>query len=151
MNLLLSYAGWEADPWVDRLPRLLEPMGIHSHRAPSGRAASDVIKSIPIHIAVVDLALPMDGNAPSTTTPSGPDGGPSLLSLLSRLASPPPTLVIKRARSSRDDQAELSAALRAGAFAVMDRPRSDRDLELLLEMLRRVLQRHYQGRWPGPA
>ena len=146
MNMLLSYAGWETDPWVDRLPRLLEPMGINSVRATSARNASEVIKATPIHVAVVDLALPFD-NEPGAAAREA-EAGARLLELLSKLATRPPTLVIKRSRTARDDHQELSAALRAGAFAVLDRPRGDSDLELLLEVLRRVLQRHYRGAWP---
>ena len=145
MNLLLSYAGWQQDDrWVDRLPRLLEPMGVRSVVAPSGRAATRVIETTPIHVAVVDLGLPMDD-----AQPGGSEAGAKLLELLSRHANRPPTVVIKRTRTSRDEAAELSAALRAGAFAVLDRPRGDGDLELLLNVLRRLLERHYAGRWPG--
>lgn len=144
LNLLLSCAGWQQDPWVDRLPRLLEPMGVIAHRAQTGGEAKRVIESTPIHIAVVDLGLPLDGQSSHDL-----EGGPRLLDLLSRLASPPPTVVVKRSRSLRDDAREIGAALRAGAFAVVERPRSITDLEVMLEVLRRCLHRHYHGRWPG--
>lgn len=144
LNLLLSYAGWDDDPWVERLPRLLDPMGVRSHRATDAREASRVIETTPIHIAVVDLALPLESSAPAE------EAGPRVLELLARLSAPPPILVIKRGRTSRDDHREMAAALRAGAFAVLDRPRQHRDLETLLEMLRRVLCRHYADRWPAP-
>ncbi len=207
LNLLLSYAGWDDDPWVDRLPKLLDPMGVRSVRAHSAREAARVIASTPIHIAVVDLGLPLEaavggsgagagtgpgtgpgggtgaglgamgsggiggtgglspaagptGTGPMGTGPGvsggvgsvasrgGAEAGPQVLTLLARLSSPPPTVVVKRRRTSRDDQREIAAALRAGAFAVLDRPRESRDLELLLEVLRRLLHRHYAGRWP---
>ena len=35
------------------------------------------------------------------------------------------------------------------AFAIIDRPRDATDLDLMLEVLRRCLARHYQGKWPG--
>ena len=151
-NLLLSYAGWDSDPWVERLPRLLDPMGVHSIRAGSGREATRVIQQSPVHVAVVDLGLPFDaavsepGHSPAPT----PEGGIRLLDLLQRLDQPPPTVVIKRGRSARDDRREIAAALRAGAFAVLDRPRETTDLELMLQVLQRILRRHYQGRWPDP-
>lgn len=148
LNLLLSYAGWDETPWVDRLPPLLGPMGIHSHRAQDAREASRVIESTPIHIAVVDLALPLECTDASCS-PSE-EAGPRILDLLARLRQPPPTLVIKRGRTNRDDRREMSAALRAGAFAVLDRPRAQQDLETLLELLRRVLTRHYRNTWPPP-
>jgi CheY-like chemotaxis protein len=146
LNLLLSYAGWETDPWVNRLPRLLEPMGIMSHRAQSGREATRVIEQLPIHIAVVDLGLPLDA---AEADDEFAEGGPRLLELLARLSQPPPVVVVKRRRSARDEARELSAALKSGAFAVVDRPRESHELDLMLEVLRRCLQRHYQGRWPG--
>ena len=49
LNLLLSYAGWHDESWADRLPRLLEPMGIASLRADNGREASQVISHNRIH------------------------------------------------------------------------------------------------------
>ncbi len=143
LHLLLSRAGWQPDPWVDRLPRMLEPMGIESHIAHTADAAQRVIDTNPIHIAIVDLALPLDCSPGQSE-----ESGPRLLNLLTRLASPPPIVVIKRNRTLRDDSRELSAALKAGAFAVVDRPHAQRDLESLLEVLRRCLTRHYQGRWP---
>jgi hypothetical protein len=175
LNLLLSYAGWHPDPWVDRLPRLLEPLGIVSHRAGSGRQAQQVIKTIPIHIAVVDLGLPLDLplNLPHDLTASAEaaaqaqvdpasdpsddysapeleEGGSRLLELLHRLDQPPPTVVVKRARSQRGDHRDMAEALRLGAFAVVDRPRDAHDLNLMLDVLRRCLARFYEGRWPDP-
>lgn len=147
MNLLLSYGGYASDPWVERLPRLLEPMGIRSLHAPTARHASDYIQNHQIHVAVVDLGLPMDA-APGSASQ---EAGPRLLKILAKLDHPPPTLVVKRTRSSRDDQREIAAALRAGAFAVLDRPRDQRDLEIVLGVLRRVLTRHYAGRWPDAS
>lgn len=143
LNLLLSYAQWQPESWAERLPPMLTPMGIHSFTTTTGRDASAIIQSQPVHIAIVDLSLPLEPSAPEQ------EAGPRILELLGRLPEPPPTLVIKRTRSQRDDAREMQAALRAGAFAVLDRPRGQHDLELLLEMLRRVLCRHYQGRWPG--
>jgi hypothetical protein len=36
-----------------------------------------------------------------------------------------------------------------GAFAVVDRPRKPADLNLMLDVLRRCLLRHYRGMWPA--
>lgn len=151
LNLLLSYAGWQTDAWVDHLPRLLEPMGIQSHRATTGAEASRVIRATPIHIAVVDLGLPLDSGGAGAEAPELGEGGPRLLELLARLDQPPPVVAVKRCRTSRDDRRDLCEALRLGAFAVIDRPRELSDLNTVLEVLRRVLQRHYQGRWPDPT
>lgn len=152
LNLLLSYAGWSDDSWVDRLPRLLEPLGVTSVRAACGREASEVIRRTPIHIAVVDLGLPLDrgvGASEGDQDPQLSEGGPRLLELLSRMAEPVPVVAVKRGRTHRDDARDIAAALRLGAFAVMDRPRDVNDLNVMLEVLRRCLARHYSGRWPG--
>lgn len=147
MNLLLSYAGWHNDPWVERLPRLLEPMGIQSFRCQTGAEATRVIQNTSIHIAVVDLGLPL--NDTSEPDRIEDEGGPRLLELLTRLSEPPPVVAVKRARSQRDDTREIAAALRLGAFAVVNRPRDICDLDLMLDVLRRCLDRHYRGKWPN--
>lgn len=148
LNLLVSYAGWQDDPWVERLPKILEPMGVHAVRASTGREASDVIRRTPIHAAVVDLGLPLEGEAVEDEA-AIPEGGVRLLELLRRLETAPPVVVVKAMRTARDDRRVMAAALRAGAFAVVDRPHSTRDMETLLETLRRLLTKHYAGRWPG--
>ncbi len=150
LHLLLSYAGWQPDPWIERLPRLLEPMGVRSHVAQSGRQASRLIAANPIHVAVVDLGLPLD----ETVNPSRgeeaqwAEGGPRLLELLARLSEPPPVVAVKRSRTHRDDTRDIAAALRLGAFAVVDRPHDAAGLNLMLEVLRRCLEKHYNGGWP---
>ncbi len=153
LNLLLSCASWRSDSWADRLPPLLEPMGVFSLRARSARQAEKVIRSVRVHIAVVDLGLPLDESASSPSQParaaSGTteEAGPRILDLLARLEAPPPTVVIKGPRTARDDSRHLAAALRSGAFAVVDR--TGADVEQMLEVLRRCLHRFYRGQWPG--
>jgi CheY-like chemotaxis protein len=132
---------------VERLPRLLEPMGVRAHEARTGAHASRIIRVTPIHMAVVDLALPLD-EADTTPDPDLAEGGPRLLELLSRLESPPPVVAVKRSRTHRDDARDIAAALRLGAFAVIDRPRDLADMNLVLDVLRRCLERHYKGCWP---
>ncbi len=148
LNLLLSYSGWRPESWADRLPCLLEPLGVRSLRAASGREATQVIRDYRVHIAVVDLGLPLESaTAPGDAHPE--QGGTRLLEVLTRLEAPPPTVVVKRSLTRRDDSREIAAALRLGAFAIIDQPRVPADVETLLEVLRRVLHRHYRGRWPG--
>ena len=141
LNLLLSDASRPDRSWADRLPPLLEPMGVRTIQAHTGAEASEVIRATPLHMAVVDLALPLEAG-------SDEDGGLRLLELLRRAESPPPTIVIRRARTAREASREAMRALLADAFAVVDRPSHHGDVELLLEVLRRVLARHYRGRWP---
>jgi CheY-like chemotaxis protein len=144
LNLLLSAATWRNEGWVDVLAGLLEPMGVRALRATSGRQATELIKQAPIHIAVVDLALPLNDAADADTTSE--EGGRRILDLLARLEEPPPTVIVKRRRTRREDARDLASALQCGAFAVMEAPVHP---ETALEVMRRVLCRHYADRWPG--
>src|SRR5690606_16148601 len=147
LNLLLSCPGWRQDAWADSLPRLLEPMGVRAMRAVTGEEASRIISQRPVHIAVVGLGLP-PGPAEEREAPE--DGCARLLPTPGPLAHPPPTVVISRTRARREEGREIRRARHAGASAIIDRPHAQHDIELLLEVLRRALTRHYQGRWPGP-
>lgn len=147
LNLLLSAAGhvaWRDESWADALPRLLEPMGVQTFRVRSGREATRLLQSTQVHIALVDLGLPLDASADGSPL-SAEEGGPRLLELLQRLGAPP-TVVVKREKTRREDARTLSSALGAGAFAVLERPVH---LETALEVMRRILCRHYAGRWPS--
>lgn len=120
-------------------------MGVQTWRVSSGREAARILQNTTVHIALVDLALPLEQ---AEVAPGVPEGGPRLLELLGRLETPPPTVVVKHPKSSREDARTLSSALTAGAFAVLDRPVH---LETALEVMRRILCRHYANRWPGCA
>ena len=147
LNLLLSYGGWREGTAVDQLPHLLTPLGIHSIRVHSGEEAAEVISNTSIHIAVVDLAIPLHRRR-EEKTPDNPSG-PRVLQLLRRLEEPPPTVVVRPPQAAaRESARTLSDALRAGAFAVHDRPVN---LEVMLEVMRRVLRRHYADHWPRSA
>ncbi|MCP4757887.1 MAG: response regulator [Planctomycetes bacterium] len=141
LNLLLSYGGWREHAAVKQIPRLLEPMGIHALEADTGEEAASLIKHKPVHIAVVDLEIPLHQDH------SGGIAGPRILQLLRRLDPAPPTIVVRpRQASGREDSRGLATSLREGAFAVIDRPLH---LEVLLQTLRRVLRRHYHDTWPS--
>ena len=145
LNLLLSDDGWRSDSWSSQLPQLLGPMGVRSIRVECTREAEDVIRTMPVHIAVIDLAMPLDSRtADGVRRP----GGVRVLQLLRRLSpAPPPTVVVRDgAPVERDRVRDLTAALRDGAFAVMAQPVR---VEALLDILRRILQRHYSGLWPN--
>lgn len=143
LNLLLTAPPWRGGTWADQLPSLLEPIGVTAMRAQSARQAERVIRSAEVHIAVVDLSLPLD----ECMSQAGEEGGTRILDLLSRMPAPPPTVVVQAPRGHRDGARSMNAALRCGAFAVVDR--SAADLELMLEVMRRVLAKFYGSRWPG--
>ena len=151
LNLLLSHAESSGDRiFLEQLPRLLEPMGIRSVVAGSGEEAADIIRTVTIHVAVVDLTVPLcrpDAGSTRQTTAGSAPGGPRILQLLRRLEQPPPTVVVRPPQPSvRESARTLIDALREGAFAVLDRPI---ELETMLEVMRRILRRHYCGQWPN--
>lgn len=140
LNLLLSCGSWRSDSAVKQLPQLLEPMGVHAIRVNCGREAEQVITSTPIHIAVVDMAIPL------TDTESTEPCGPRILQLLRRITPNPPTVLVRPAQAeSRASSRSLSQALKEGAFAVVDRPLH---MESMLDIMHRILKRHYKDTWP---
>ncbi len=140
LNLLLSYRSGQEELVMEQLPRLLTPMGIRSIRVTTGEGAAKAVTVHTIHIAVVDLAIPLLQTTPSRAA------GPRVLQLLRRLNQPPPTVVIRPPQpSSRASARGLTDALREGAFAVLDRPVN---LETILKVMRRILRRHYADLWP---
>ncbi|MSR19298.1 MAG: hypothetical protein EXS00_09120 [Phycisphaerales bacterium] len=142
LKLLLGEGDWREDAVSEQLPPLLEPMGIDCLRIRSARAAAAAVSKCSIHIAVVDLSIPLDeGSLPTHRE----DAGRQVLEILRRLQSPPPVIVIRPPpRSVRDADRTLGHALRDGAFSVLDRPVP---LEAMLEVLRRIVQRHYPAAW----
>tara|TARA_B110000263_G_C14944747_1_gene345268 strand:- start:5 stop:499 length:495 start_codon:yes stop_codon:yes gene_type:complete len=141
LNLLLTCGSWRQDSPILQLPQLLGPFGIRSLTAKNGEEAVKVIESSSIHIAIVDLAIPLKIGS-SDKRP----GGERVLQLLRRLNPQPPTIVIRpRQTSTRENARSLARSLHEGAFTVVDRPAM---LETLLDALQRALRKHYSNRWP---
>jgi CheY-like chemotaxis protein len=157
LNLLLSHApaARHEAATFHLLPPLLSPMGIRTIEVESGEDAAEAIRTQPIHIAVIDFAVPLarhqpaPPSAPAVAAGGGPGapGGARVLQLLRRLQQPPPTVIVRPPQHSfREHARSLSDALREGAFAVLDRPVN---IEMMLEVMRRILHRHYAGHWPS--
>ncbi|RMH32123.1 MAG: response regulator [Planctomycetota bacterium] len=145
LNVLLTGGRWRDETWLSSLPALMAPMGVRALRAGAADEAARLIREIPIHIAVVDLALPLLAQAPT----AGDEGGLRVLGLIRRLDRPPPIIAVQRAASGRDEARELAEALELGAFAVVRRPVR---IEHLLDAFQRVLHRIHADRWPnGPG
>lgn len=141
LNLLLTCGSWREDSPILQLPRLLGPFGISSLTAKNGEEAVKAIESSDIHIAIVDLAIPL-----KTGSSDRRPGGERVLQLLRRLDPQPPTIVIRpRQTSTRENARSLARSLQEGAFTVVDRPAM---LETLLDALHRALRKHYADRWP---
>ncbi len=153
LNLLLTYGGWRENAFADQLPILLERLGIQCFRAESGDEASDVIRHRHMHIAVIDLSIPMHPRSPQAPSldaahaPRSEPAGGRVLQLLKRLEQPPPTIVVRpRQPDPAESNRTLADALRDGAFAVLDDPVP---IESMLQVLERVVRRHYHDHWPA--
>ena len=141
LNLLLTCGSWRQDSPILQLPRLLDPFGIRSLTAKNGVEAVQMIETSAIHIAIVDLAIPLEEGSIDKRP-----GGERVLQLLRRLDPRPPTIVIRpRQTSARENARSLARSLHEGAFTVVDRPAM---IETLLDALQRVLKKHYANRWP---
>ena len=139
LNLLFS-STWRQDVPSAELPRLLDPLGVRCLEARCGRDAATLVEQQEIHIAMVDLEMPMDLDGDRRPA------GHRLIQLLRRIEPTPPIVLLRPAQASRrESERGLSDALREGVFAVLDRPLG---LESMLETLRRVVRRHYADRWP---
>ena len=100
LNLLLTYGGWRENAFADQIPLILNRFGIRCYRAESGDEASDVIRSERVHIAVIDLSIPMHPTRSQPTGTRAVPAGPRVLQLLRRLEQPPPTIVGARSRAA---------------------------------------------------
>ena len=148
LNLLLTYGGWREHAFADQLPIILDRIGIRCYRAESGDEASEVIRREQVHIAVIDLSIPMHpvSRAHAAGARSVP-AGPRVLQLLKRLEQPPPTIVVRpRQVDPAESARNLADALRDGAFTVLDDPVP---IESMLQALERVVRRHYRDHWPA--
>ncbi len=144
LNVLLTEDRPHApEHWTVQLSRLLQPQGVAAYMARSGREAIDLAEQVTIHAAVIDLSTPLDGNgfAPASST------GIWLLELMRRLPYRPPVVVVRGPAISQNDfDRMMREALRLGAFSVMNKPI---DVEQVLAVFRRLLDRRYRGMWPS--
>lgn len=143
--LLTEERSYPQEHWTRQLPRLMEPMGVRSYLARTGEEALQITTRMTIHAAVIELGTPRSaGPARAATEP----GGLWLLNVLSRQANRPPVVIVNnRALTSAQISKCLHEALRVGAFSVVNRPSH---LESMLAVIRRVLDRHFDGAWPPP-
>ena len=144
LNVLLTETD---DHWSMQLPRLLEPQGVRALVAHNVDEALGILEKLPVHAVLVDVSLPID---PAPGSPgsqaSAPTGGLKLLRVIQRLEPAPPAVVVRgRQWDTRLDDRLLAEALKLRAFTVLDQPVQ---LEQVLAVLQRLIQRHYGGQWP---
>jgi CheY-like chemotaxis protein len=125
----------EQEEWHHTVRRLLEPQGIQTLSARSGREAIDLIESNAVHVAVLDVQMPQLG-------------GLQVCKRLRELQKNTPNRLLPPAILVANDLTStlLREALMNHVFSVLSKPV---DYGLLLDALARVVKRHYESRWPG--
>ena len=118
----------EQEGWQQTVRGLLEPQGVQTVTARSGREALSMLESQPIHVAVLDQQMPQLG-------------GLQIVKLMREMHKAPPTILVARELNSH----LLREALGMQVFSVLSKPV---DLNVLLDTLARVLRRYHESRWP---
>ena len=121
----------EQEEWNQTLTRLLEPQGVHTILAHSGREALDYIENTRIHAVVLDTHMPQLG-------------GLQVIRLMREMHKAPPAILL----TSHLTNHLLREALTMHVFSVLPKPV---DFNLLLDALARVLRRYHENRWPGES
>ncbi|MGD0387574.1 MAG: response regulator [Tepidisphaeraceae bacterium] len=118
----------EREEWHQTVRDLLRPQGVQTVIAHSGREALDLIESIPVHVAVLDVQMPQLG-------------GLQVIRLLRELHKATPTILLANHLTNH----LLQEALGMQVFSVLSKPV---DFNVLLDALARVLRRYHENRWP---
>jgi DNA-binding NtrC family response regulator len=130
-NRLTVLLANEQESWHRTVRGLLEPQGVETVVARSGREALSIIEKRPVHVAVLDQIMPQLG-------------GLQVVKLMREMHNAPPAILLANSLTTN----LLHEALAMHIFSVLSKPV---DFNLLLDALARVVKRHYEGRWPGPG
>ena len=133
-NRLTVLLANEQEGWHQTVRGLLEPQGVQTVVARSGREALDLIESRPIHVAVLDQQMPQLGGLQVVRLMRELRPGPD---------RPQPTAILLANQLTNN---LLHEALGMHVFTVLAKPV---DFNLLLDSLARVLKRYHESRWPG--
>jgi two-component system response regulator YesN len=130
-NRLTVLLSSEQESWHQTVRRLLEPQGVETVAARSGREALNLMQSRPIHVAVLDQSMPQLN-------------GLQVVKLMRDMLnqSAPPAILLANQLTTH----LLHEALGMHVFSVLSKPV---DFNLLLDALARVMRRHYEGKWPS--
>jgi len=125
----------EQEGWHQTVRRLLEPQGVQTLSARSGREALELIESTPVHVAVLDVQMPqLGGMQVVRMMREHRQGDPK------RVEVPAAILLANDLNSHL-----LREALAMHVFSVLSKPV---DFNVLLDALARVLRRYHASRWP---
>jgi CheY-like chemotaxis protein len=128
-NRLTVLLANEQQGWHQTVRTLLEPQGVQTLSARSGREALQLMETKPVHVAVLDAQMPQLG-------------GLAVIRLMREMHNAPPAILVANDLSSH----LLREALGMHVFSVLSKPV---DLNVLLGTLARVLRRHYESKWPS--
>lgn len=139
-NRLTVLLANEQEGWHQTVRQLLEPQGVETVSARSGREALNLMESRPIHVAVLDAQMPQLGGLQvikmlrEMQRRNSAGSHPSL--------PVPPAILLANQLTSH----LLHEALGMHVFSVLSKPV---DFNVLLDTLARVLRRHYENKWPS--
>lgn len=124
----------EQEEWHQTVRGLLEPQGVQTLSARSGREALEMIESMPVHVAVLDIRMPQLGGLQvvrmmrEVRKGQGNPEAPAAILLADEL-----------------NNHLLREALAMHVFSVLSKPV---DFNVLLDSLARVLKRYHASQWP---
>jgi len=121
----------QQEGWHRTVIALLEPQGVQTVLARSGREALDVIETTPLHAVVLDTQMPGLG-------------GLQVIKLMRELRKSIPAILL----ADRLSNYLLREALGMQVFSVLSKPV---DFNVLLDALARVLKRYHENRWPSES
>jgi len=133
-NRLTVLLANEQEGWHQTIRGLLEPQGVRTVAARSGREALDLIESRTIHVAVLDQQMPQLGGLQVVKLMREMRGTP---------AHPQPTAILLANQLTNN---LLHEALGMHVFTVLTKPV---DFNLLLDSIARVLKRYHESKWPA--
>ena len=110
--------------------RLLEPQGVTTLVARTGREALEMVQSQLVHVVVLDVQMPQLG-------------GLQAIKLMREIVKSPPPAILLADRLSNN---LLREALTMDIFSVIPKPI---DMNRLLDAIARVIKRRYESRWPA--
>ena len=128
-NRLTVLLANEQEEWHRTVRGLLEPQGVQTVVARSGREALNLIEKQPIHVAVLDQQMPQLG-------------GLQVIKLMREMHKAPPAILLANQLTNN----LLHEALGMHVFTVLAKPV---DFNLLLDSLARTLKRYHESRWPA--
>ncbi|MEO6436138.1 MAG: response regulator [Tepidisphaeraceae bacterium] len=133
-NRLTVLLANEQEGWHQTVRGLLEPQGVETVVARSGREALNLIESRAIHVAVLDQQMPQLGGLQVV----------KLMREMRHAPMRPQTTAILLANQLTNNL--LHEAMGMHVFTVLAKPV---DFNLLLDSLARILRRYHESKWPG--